>query len=42
MQGAYDQEEDRISWEEFKKIFYKQFFPKAVRMAKEKDFMTIR
>ena len=42
MQGAYDQEGDRISWREFKRIFYVQFFPTIVRMAKEKDFMTIR
>ena len=42
VQGAYDQEGDRISWREFKRIFYVQFFPTIVRMAKEKDFMTIR
>ena len=42
VQGAYDQGEVRIFWGEFKRIFYEQFFPKAVRMAKEEDFMTIR
>ena len=42
VQGAYDLEGDRISWREFKRIFYKHFFPKVVRIAKEEDFMTIR
>ena len=42
VQGAYDPEEGGISWKEFKRVFYEQFFPKAVRIAKEEDFMTMR
>ena len=42
VQGAYNPEEGGTSWKEFKRVFYEQFFPKAARIAKEEDFMTMR
>lgn len=33
---------DQLNWEEFKQIIYDQYFPKSVRLAKEKEFLDLR
>ncbi|XP_008813829.1 uncharacterized protein LOC103724375 [Phoenix dactylifera] len=42
IKAANENEDDQLTWDEFKKIFYDQYFSKSVRLAKENEFLSLR
>ena len=42
IKAAYGNTDDQLTWEEFKRIFYDQYFPEIMRLVKEKEFLTLK
>ena len=39
---AYGNAVDQLTWEEFKKIFYDQYFSEIMRLIKENEFLSLK
>ena len=39
---AYGNVDNQLTWEEFKKIFYDQYFFESIRLVKENKFLALR
>ena len=39
---AHKNTDNQLTWEEFKKIFYDQYFLESMRLVKENEFLTLR
>ncbi|XP_008804281.2 uncharacterized protein LOC103717603 [Phoenix dactylifera] len=42
MKAAIGNDDNMPTWDEFKKMFYEQYFPKSVRRTKENEFLSLR
>ncbi|XP_073105616.1 uncharacterized protein [Elaeis guineensis] len=42
IKAAYENNNDQLTWEEFKEIFYDQYFPRTIRLVKENEFLTLK
>ncbi|XP_038977606.1 uncharacterized protein LOC120108118 [Phoenix dactylifera] len=42
IEAALEGEDELPTWEEFKKMFYDQYFPESVRISKENEFLSLR
>ncbi|XP_038989923.1 uncharacterized protein LOC120113180 [Phoenix dactylifera] len=42
MKATFEGDDEQLTWNEFKDIFYDQYFPKSVRLSKENEFLSLR
>ena len=42
IKAAYGNNDDQLIWEEFKEIFYDQYFPGTMRLVKENEFLALK
>ncbi|XP_026655861.2 uncharacterized protein LOC113461011 [Phoenix dactylifera] len=42
IEAALEGEDELLTWEEFKKMFYEQYFPESVRISKKNEFLSLR
>nr|XP_010937346.1 uncharacterized protein LOC105056735 [Elaeis guineensis] len=42
IKAAYGNNDDQLTWEEFKEIFYNQYFPRTMRLVKENEFLALK
>ncbi|XP_073107180.1 uncharacterized protein [Elaeis guineensis] len=42
IKAAYGNNDDQLTWEEFKEIFYDQYFPGTMRLVKENEFLALK
>ena len=42
IKAVYENADNQLTWKEFKKIFYDQYFLESVRLVKENGFSTLR
>ncbi|XP_073110033.1 uncharacterized protein [Elaeis guineensis] len=42
IKAAYRNNDDQLTWKEFKEIFYDQYFPETMRLVKENEFLALK
>ncbi|XP_038990388.1 uncharacterized protein LOC120113321 [Phoenix dactylifera] len=42
MKATFEGDDEQLTWDEFKDIFYDQYFPKSVRLSMENEFLSLR
>ena len=42
IKAAYGNNDDQLTWEEFKEIFYDRYFSETIRLVKENEFLILK